>query len=237
MARVASGGIRNNRVVVLGYRAVAFVVALIGVLDTMGVFRGSVNGEMLLFYTTETNVFVVLMFALLLVRTALDIRREGTVGSSSYNERLCGIVTLSITVTMLVFWLLLAPTFETLDYLLSYSNLQIHLLTPLLMIFDYLCFAEPGKMKKQDPWFFAIIPIAYLVQATILGFAGYTYSVLAQESGEVHHFPYFFIDYYQLQGWVFAYVAVIFVFFVGLAYLLLWVDRKRARRRATFGTG
>jgi hypothetical protein len=233
MSNTAGRGMRNNRLVALGYRTVAFVAALIGLLNTLGVFRGEVNGEMLLFYTTETNVFVVLIFALLLIRTALDIKNKGTDGPSSYHERLTAIVTLSISVTMLVFWFLLAPAFESLDYLLSYSNLQIHLITPLLMIFDYFYFAEPGKLKKQDPWLFALIPLEYLAQATILGFAGFVYDVLSKEGTEVHNFPYFFIDYHQLQGWVFAYVAVIFLFFIALAYLLLWFDHRRARRRLT----
>jgi hypothetical protein len=222
-------GLRHNRIFALCYRCAALVACMIGVLDTMGVFRGTVNGEMLLFYTTESNVLVVLMLGVLLIRTALDIKNNGTVGSASYYERLSAIVMLAITVTMLIFWVLLAPTMTDIGYLLSYSNLQIHLVTPLLMIFDYFFFAVPGKLKKQDPWFFALIPLVYFAQATILGFSGYVYSVLSRE-GIDKHFPYFFIDFDQLQGGVFAYVFAILVFFVGLAYLFLWYDHRRARR-------
>lgn len=222
--------IRNNRIFALCYRIAAFVACLMGVLDTVGVLRGEFNGEMLLFYTTESNVLVTAMFGLLLARTALDLKNKGTRGPSSYHERLSAIVALSITVTMILFWFLLASTITDPRFLLSYSNLQIHLITPLLMIFDYLFFAAPGKLKRQDPWLFALVPLTYLAQATILGFSGFSYAVLARADGAIHHFPYFFIDYNLLGGGVFAYVAAIAVFFIGLAYLLLWFDRKRRRR-------
>jgi hypothetical protein len=229
------GDPRNNRLLALVFRAAAFVACLIGVLDTTEVFRGGLNGEKLLFYTTETNVFVTAMFALLLVRTALDLKAKGTIGPSSYHERLSAIVMLSITVTMLIFWLLLAPVVPDPSFIVSYSNLQIHLVAPLLMIFDFFFFSVPGKLKRQDPWLFALIPLAYFIQATALGFSGFTYAILAKGDGQIHHFPYFFLDYYQLQGWVFAYGLAILAFFVAFAYLLLWFDHRRARRLQSTG--
>ncbi|MDR2196466.1 MAG: Pr6Pr family membrane protein [Coriobacteriales bacterium] len=219
--------LRTNRVFALCYRAAAFVLCLVGLLDTTGVLRGDFKGEMLLFYTTESNLLVLVMFGLLIARTVVSIRREGTRGPASYHERLSAVVSLAIAVTMLVFWLLLAPTFGDTAFLLTYINLQIHLITPLLMLFDYLLFAVPGRLKRQDPWLFTLIPLAYFIQATILGFSGYVYTVLP---GGPQHFPYFFLDYYTLGGWVFAYGIAILAVFVGLAYGLLFVDRRRARR-------
>jgi hypothetical protein len=225
-------GLRANRAFALAYRVVAFVLTLIGLLDTTGVLRGHFNGEMLLFYTTETNLFVLIMFGILAGRTIASIRREGVRGPASYHERLSAIAALAIAVTMLVFWLLLAPTFDDSHFLFSYVNLQIHLIAPLLMLFEYLFFAMPGKLKGRVPWLFALIPLWYFIQATIIGFAGYTYTALGQEN---QHFPYFFLDYYTLGAWVFAYGVAILVFFVGLAYVLLLCDRQRARWRTRRG--
>jgi hypothetical protein len=224
---------RNNRIFALCYRLVAFLACLIGVLDTTGVLRGSIAGDLLLFYTTETNLLVVCMFALLAVRTAGGIKNKGVRGPASYHERLSAIVALAITVTMLVFWLLLAPSFSDYSFLLTYTNLQIHLITPLLMLGDYFLFTTPGKLKRQDPWLFALIPVVYFTQATILGFSGFVYTSLPDG---IRHFPYFFLDFYELQGWVMVYGLAILAFFVALAYLLLWYDRRRARRRARAST-
>jgi hypothetical protein len=191
------------------------------------VFRGTFNGEMLLFYTTDSNILVLAMFGVLIVKTIADIREKGTVGSSSHYERLSAIVSLAISVTMFLFWFLLTPTIEDPAFLFSYLNLQIHLFTPLLMLFDFFVFTTPGKFRKQDPWFFALIPIAYFGMATVIGFAGYTYHISSARVDQ--HFPYFFIDFDVLGAGVFIYVAVIFFAFVALAYLLFLLDRWRGR--------
>ncbi|MDR2108578.1 MAG: hypothetical protein LBP28_03845, partial [Coriobacteriales bacterium] len=166
---------RQKRVFALVYRLIAFLACLAGVLNALGLFSGNFSAEILLYYTTESNLLVLTMFALLLCRTAIDIKEHGTVGPASYFERLETIVTLAITLTLVVFWGLLAPGSD-LSFLFSYHNLQIHLITPLLMIFDYFLFVTPGKMKKQDPLFFALIPVAYLVQAYSVAFSGFVYS-------------------------------------------------------------
>jgi hypothetical protein len=219
--------LKCNRIFALCYRFVALVLCLFGVLSTVGVLKGRFNGEMLLFYTTESNVLVLVMFAVLLGKTIASIKNSGIRGPSSYCERLSATVALAISVTMLIFWLLLAPTITDRTFLMSYLNLQIHLFTPLLMLFDYFFFAVPGKLKKRDPWLFALVPFAYFVQALVLGFAGYTYNTMGEQG---RHFPYFFLDFYDLGIWVLAYVSVILVLFAALAYLMLWLDHKRARR-------
>jgi hypothetical protein len=221
-------GLRNNRIFAFCYRSAAFLLCLLGLLDTLGVFQGGFNAEILLFYTTDSNLLVLIMFGVLIGRTAVDIKTKGIAGPSSYYERPSAIVALSIAVTMLIFWGLLAPTFTELSFLLSYLNLQIHLFTPLLMLFDFFFFATPGKLKRQDPWFFALVPLAYFAMSTAIGFAGYTYHTAL--SRENQHFPYFFVDFDLLGAWVFAYVLAIAAFFLALAYLLLWYDRRRGRR-------
>lgn len=217
---------RNNRIFALCFRLFSFVLCLFGILITMGAFSGRINWSILLYYTTESNILVLIMFGVLSVMTAVDLKNHGVIGSVSYCERLSAIVALAITVTLIIFWALLAPVMDR-GGLLSFYNLQVHAVTPLLMVFDYLFFAEPGKLKKHDPWFFAIIPLAYFAQSTALGFSGVRYGGMF---GEPTRFPYFFIDFDKLGARVFAYVLFFFAFFMGLARLLLWYDKKRSRR-------
>jgi hypothetical protein len=167
-----------------------------------------------------------IMFGVLAVRTALSIKCGGVEGSSSYCERLSAIVALSITVTFLIFWGLLAPYMGSSEFF-TYSNMQPHTFTPLLFILDYFLFTEPGHLKKQDPWWFALVPFAYFVQATIFGFSGVQYGI---SGGTTTRFPYFFIDFDLLGARVFLYVGCITVFFVALAYLLLFFDKRRGAR-------
>jgi hypothetical protein len=223
---------RKNRIFALCFRLASFVLCFLGILATMGVFAGRTSWSILLYYTTESNILVLVMFGVLIVRTAADLKNNGAAGGASYYERVSAIVALSITVTLVVFWGLLAPYIGGGWGLFSFTNLQVHAITPLLMVFDYLFFAEPGKLKKYDPWIFACIPLAYFAQSTVLGFSGVRYGA---QFGSSARFPYFFVDFDLLGARVFAYVLAITVFFMGLAYLLLWYDRRRKDRSAANG--
>jgi hypothetical protein len=220
---------KNNRIFALCYRCAAFVLCLAGILETMGVFGGNVSPERLLYYTLQSNILVLAMFGALAVRTARAITRDGIQGSSSFFERLSAIVMLSISVTFLLFWTMLAPLMLDSAYIFSFSNVQVHTATPLLMMFDYFFFAERGKMKKRDVLLFALIPYVYFAQCTILGFSGVRY--YSSNSGESTRFPYFFVDFDVSGAMVFVYLAVFTVFFLLLAFLLLWYDGKKRRSR------
>ncbi|MDR2421313.1 MAG: Pr6Pr family membrane protein [Oscillospiraceae bacterium] len=213
---------RNNRIFALCFRFAAFALCLLGILDTLGAFRGAIWWSGLLYYTTQSNLLVLAMFGALSVRTALAIGRDGAKGDSSFFERLSAIVALSIAVTFLLYWALLAPLMLG-PGLLAFGNLQVHGITPLLMIFDYLFFSERGKLKRRDPWFFAIIPLAYFAQSTAIGFLSKT---PVYYSGR---FPYFFIDFDKLGVRVFVYLAVFTAFFLGVAFLLLKYDGRKKR--------
>ncbi|MDR1132457.1 MAG: Pr6Pr family membrane protein [Oscillospiraceae bacterium] len=215
---------KQNRVLALCYRIAACLLCLAGILDTLGVFEGRFAPGILLYYTTESNLFVLAVLAALLVKTALDIRRGGRAGSTSYCERISAAAAVAISVTMLVFWALLAPGIPW-SWLSSFSNLQVHTFTPLLMIFDFLFFAEPGKITNRDPWLCALIPAAYFIQSTSLGLLGFTYT---EFSGQPTRFPYFFLDFDQIGANVFVYGIGIAALFVGLSCLLRWIDRRRA---------
>jgi uncharacterized membrane protein YiaA len=216
---------KNNRVFAMLYRCVALALCLLGILGILGLFRGGLGLSGLLYYTIQSNILVLAMLSALIVKTALAIKRDGAKGSASFCERLSAIVTLSIAVTFLVYWALLAPTMPGSE-LFAFSNLQVHGITPLLMIFDYFFFSERGKLKKYDPWLFAAIPLAYFAQASVIGFSS------ERPLYYGGRFPYFFIDFDLIGSGVFVYVGVITAFFLCLAYLLLFYDGRKKRRRA-----
>jgi hypothetical protein len=221
----------KNRVFALSFRAFAFVFCLFSVLWNLGTFFGEFSGISLLYYTLQSNVLVVVMFGLLTVYTAIGLKRGGKKGSASYFPRISANVTLGIFLTLLVFWTMLARTRDA-AYLSSFDNLGVHLFNPLLMIADYVLFSEGGKLKKYDPFIFAALPIGYLIQATILGFSGVNYS---QVPGETARFPYFFMDYYETGAWVALYIIGLAAFYIGLSFLLWFIDFRRAKRLKKLG--
>ncbi len=225
----------KTRWVVLVWRIAAFSLVLCGLLYRLGAFAGGFEAESLLYYTFQTNLLVLLLFGYLVIRTALDMPYGGKAGNVTYSPRLHGAVTLSITLTFLVYWIALAPFDER--KLFEFGNMSVHLITPLLCIADYIIIQEDGGLKKIDPFLFAIIPFVYFVQATIAGFCGVVYRV---ENGAAVRFPYYFMDYDKFGGWVAPIVLAITAAYIGLGYSMLLLDRKWKKptllpRSAMFG--
>jgi len=216
----------KNRVFALCFRSAAFLFCFISILHNIGVFAGEITGVSLLYYTLQSNILVIIMFGILTYKTAVGLKKDGRCGSCSYYPRICAAVLLAIILTLIVFWALLAPVME-IDYLPTFSNLSVHLIAPLLMLADYILFTESGKLKKRDPFIFTLVPVLYLIQATILGFAGVNYQPDAEKAV---YFPYFFMDYYETGAWVALYIVAIAAFYIGLGYLLWFIDYKRGKK-------
>lgn len=95
--------------------------------------------------------------------------------------------TTSITLTWLVFAILLTPTMS-LSYLLSQSNFYLHSLTPILSVIDYI--RQPNdRVPFKNLWTVMIMPILY----SLYFFVEYAYT------GEMP-VRYFFMDY-RKHGW------------------------------------
>jgi hypothetical protein len=218
----------KNRVFALSFRIVAFIVCLFGILASLGIFQGQFNETYLLYYTYQSNILVLGFFAVLIYKTTVDLQKKGRIGDNGYFPRISAGILLAIMLTMIVYWLLLAPAAVSSygwENTFSFNNLCVHLITPLLVLFDYILFSKKGKLKKNDPLLFCIVPIVYFIQAMILGFSGVIYDIT--EAGEIIHFPYFFMDYYELGLWIIPYILGISLFYLGLGKILLYIDHKR----------
>jgi hypothetical protein len=217
---------KHNKTFALAYRCAAFALCLAGILRVSGAGTVNFSPTIFLYYTTQSNILVLAMLGALIVKTASSLRKRD--GGPSYFERLSAITALSISVTFVLYWALLAPIFPV-SSLFSFANLQVHGITPLLMVFDYLFFAKRGKMRSRDPLLFAIVPYAYFIQSTVLGYSGVKYHAWGGASAR---FPYFFLDFDVSGAYVFAYVAAFTVFFLGLGYLLLRFDRRASGHKS-----
>jgi hypothetical protein len=218
----------NNRFFAIVYRGITAVLTLLAVLHTFGVFAGTLKGELLLYYTVETNLLALVCSAILLYKTAAKWKREGQIGSSSFYERFSAISATAIFLTMIGYWVFLAPLMGIGNF--ACFNLQLHLFTPLLIIGDFFLFAQKGKLKPKDPFYFCLAPIYYFIQATAIGFlTDITYQF--DEGMSVSRFPYFFVDYDKV-GWMVAvYVLIIAIFFTSSAYGLYRLDQYLARKQ------
>ncbi|MDR1249759.1 MAG: Pr6Pr family membrane protein [Treponema sp.] len=223
----------KNKLFVIAFRTGALLFSVWGIMSIAGIFKNAFNPVILLAYTVQSNMLTAVFFGILLTKTVLPISGRGKQIESlekpyGFSPRLSAFVAFAIFVTMLVYWFILVPTMtERTRSLLALDNLAVHLITPLLMLFDYILFTERGKLKKHDPLLCAIIPYVYLLEALTLGL---THSVRYDSLGIHSYYPYIFLDIDLFGPWVILMVAAITLFFLATAFFWRHLDKKLGQR-------
>ncbi|WP_091228499.1 Pr6Pr family membrane protein [Microbacterium sp. 3J1] len=214
----------NSRPIALAYRIVAAGVILTGVLRNAEVFSGTPAWSSLLFYTMISDLICLVWMLLLVVRTGQDLRRIGRWGTSTPSARWSGAVMMSITVTMLIYLVVLVPTrFAAGDSdVFSLTDNLIHIVTPTLLIVDWLLFVPKGSFRWVDPLLWPLIPYAYLLWAFVYGAGGGEFT-----PGQRYPYPFMDVDALGVLGvaqWVVALTIALVV--VGFVYVV--IDRALA---------
>ncbi|QAY72188.1 hypothetical protein ET445_01370 [Agromyces protaetiae] len=214
-----------DRRVALVYRVIATGFIGAAILFAFGVFDGAPSIDALKFYTTVSNVICFVWILLVLARTIADLRTRGARGWSSPSPRFAGVVMMAITVTMLIYLIILAPTPPVDGYeRFTLSDTLLHVVTPSLVIVDWLVFHPKGRLRWIDPVLWAIVPWAYLVWAFAAGALG----LVTWEAG--NPFPYPFMDVSTLGlGGVAAWIGALSVALIGVGYVYVALDHGLAR--------
>lgn len=214
----------NSRPIALAYRILAVLVIATGAIRHADLLTGQPDWTVFLFYTMVSNLLCLAWMLLLVVRTVRDLRRSGPVGTSTPSPRGSGAVMMAITVTMLIYLVVLVPTrFADGDTdVFSLTDNLIHIITPLLMIVDWLLFVPKGSFRWFDPLVWITIPYVYLVWA-------FAYGALGGEfyPGQTYPYPFMDVDALGVLGvtqWVVALTVALVV--VGLAFVV--IDRALA---------
>lgn len=143
--------------------------------------------------------------------------------------RFKGALTMGITVTGLVYHVMLSGIGFSMQSAMAAANQLLHTFVPLMALLDWLLFDRKGRYRSSDPLLWVLLPDIYFVYATLRGFLGGPVSVFPGGS----RFPYFFMDY-DLLGWrVLLYVAALHLFFILLGYLFYGIDRLLGKRAAS----
>ena len=217
-----SGGAVASRPIALVFRVIALVAIAVGIARITDLFSGSPSWASLKYYTVQSNLLCLVWVGLLVVVTLRDLRRDGTRGYSTPSARWSAAVMMAITVTMLVYLVVLVPTafVQGSDYApFSLTDNLIHIFTPCFLIVDWLLFVPKGRLRGWDPLLWAIIPLLYLAYALV-------YGGLGGEFMPGQHYPYPFLDVDTLGvGGVASGVSVLAVALIGVGYVYLALDR------------
>ena len=216
----------------MSFRAAALLIAVAGILDMLGVFRGNLWLQTFAFYTMQSNVLAIILFGMLCWKTARGLR-GGAKGNAGYFARIEMVVTMNVLLTFFVYWVLLAPTIFTMveDYSLwTFDNLAVHGITPLLCLADYIMFTAPRHLKYRDVYYVSIFPLAYLAGTSIAGLLGYVYFTSASDGLPVR-FPYFFYDFDRIGAVSLVYIGGLVVFCLIIGHIFYLFDSRIRKPR------
>lgn len=224
--RLIDSGALSARIPALVYRLLALALIATGIARITGVFTPSPSWNALLYYTVLSNLLCLVWVVLLIIRTIRDLRSEGARGHSTPSARWSGAVMMAITVTMIVYLLVLVPSafVQGGDYVpFSLTDNLIHVITPCLLIVDWLLFVPKGRLRWTDPLLWTLIPYAYLAFAIIYGGLGGEFA-----PGVSYAYPFLDVATLGAAG-VAGWVVVLSIALVAVGYLYIVIDRLLAR--------
>lgn len=172
--------------------------------------------DSIIYFTIQSNLLCFIYFLGLVV---LTITKKLKKTDLYYISK--GMVTMAITTTLIVYWFVLVPEGGIEAYIgHNLENNFVHLFTPLLVIFDYIIFEEKGHLKKNYPFIWSFVLIAYLVFTILYVLVGGTFM-----NGD--KYPYPCIDVEKL-GLMRASInaLIIYIFFVGYGSIVQYIDYK-----------
>lgn len=220
-----SDGALNRRPAALIFRVLALVVIATGVVRNADLLTGQPSWTSFLYYTMISDLLCLGWMLLLVLRTGRDLRRAGLVGTSTPSARWSGAVMMAITVTMLIYVVVLVPTrIDAGDTdIYSLTDTLIHIVTPALLILDWLLFVPKGRFRWTDPLLWTLIPFAYLAWSLV-------YGALGGRFVEGDRYPYPFLDLDALGvGGVLTWIAALTVALVAVGFVYVVIDRLLGR--------
>ena len=177
------------------------------------------------YFTVQTNIFSTLVFLALIIKTIIDSTKAKTLVKANINPSLHLACTYYITITMVVYWLILTPmTGFAIRPIVVANTLFLHLFTPLLAIFDSFLFSNHGKVKNIDSIKWLTYPIIYLVSVVIIAQVitepYYTIKLNGKAIGLMYPYPFLDPQIVTVGGMigVIILLAIVFVLF-GLLYI------------------
>ena len=207
-----------KEIIKLIYRILIVIISAIGLYVN---FKFLTFEKGILYFTNLSNLLCMIYFLVLVI---LMITNKVKRNDIYYIFK--GMVTMGITLTMIVYNLLLANS----NAAGVFENHQleciiVHIIVPLMVIFDYIIFAEKGNLKKEYPLIWSFVLIAYQLFVTIYTANGGTFI-----DGSTYPYPFMDMEKYGA-GQVTINMIVTFVFFVGYGSIVQMLDNKLGKKK------
>lgn len=202
---------------VLIYRIVLIIVSFISLYLNFQFIPFRIG---ILYFTYLSNIAGLLYFIVLVIRTIFKKDKDN---DNEWHYIVKGKVTMALTLTMFVYYLILAKGNT------SYINHElecalVHLIVPLLVIFDYIFFGKKGHLRKEYPYIWSIALIIY--QGFII-----FYSSIGGRFLDGDIVPYLYMDSSKFGtiGVMINYI-LIFIIFIVYGQIVCLIDNYLGKR-------
>lgn len=136
----------------------------------------------LLYFTSQSNLWVIIIYILSLSPLAKNNRKS--VFFAKY------IFTVCISLTALMFCCFLGPFADKSYHAWSISGILTHVITPALVILEFIIESQKFLINKKAVLYILIPPLIYLIMTSFLFFINLDF-------GRGDNFPYFFLNYFS----------------------------------------
>ena len=179
--------LKKNKIILIE-NLLKYLIVFCGIL---GIFLCLINAKYdgyshwtkrLLYFTNQSNLWVVLIYILSLLPLAKTI--EKSVFFAKY------IFTVCISLTSLMFCSFLGPFADKSYHAWSVSGILTHVITPVLVIIEFFIQRHRFFINKKAVLCTLIPPLIYLTCTSILFFINLDF-------GRGENFPYFFLNYFS----------------------------------------
>ena len=214
----------KNKLAQVIFQVVYCVLGVLGVFGSFGYFKGTFSNNFYVYYTNLSNYICLgfMVAALIVTIRRANLGERGAVNLAPAFNFWCVIM---ILVTCLVYNFLLAGDMTPAQYWLTFHNVLLHLVLPIMFIVHWAVFCEHRRLRWFDPLLCTVMPLVYVVIILIR-------SVIMHNVAGALLYPYFFLDVGKL-GWggVIGWVCALLVAFVAIGYLFFALDHWQTIRQ------
>ena len=175
------------------YKVLVALCLLTGIL--LNVINTTSITAILSYYTLQSNIICLAMFIEIIV--IMILYKEYRFSDIYYILK--GGITIAILITIITYQVALVPNNFHMDVVYTtntdryWANLFVHIISPIMVIGDYILFDEKGNFKLYYPFIWLCIPLYYVLYVyTYSAKGGHFYGI-----GGSRKFAYIFLDYNQ----------------------------------------
>lgn len=209
--------------------SVLLLFGFLGLYFTIFADNGFMNTDSFLYYTVQSNILAIITACIALI---FEIKKlfGHKIPTAVHFLRLLS--TIAITLTFLVFSLMLTPEMiieGNADYLLSPGNAFVHNLVPILAILDWCFFGSATSLKKGSAFCGLFPALSYVIFVFICVGLNITFSG--------NTVPYFFLDF-NAYGWlkignggigVIYWIIILAALLIGLGFAFTAIAGQREK--------